>query len=55
MNPLARLTFTDGTIYDIAFSHAGPKGLLPVEQRYVEAVAMAARSALRPAGAPRVG
>lgn len=54
MNPLARLTFTDGTIYDVAFSHAGPKGMLPVEQRYVEAFVAAVRTALGPAGAPRV-
>lgn len=55
MNPLARLTFTDGTTYDVAFSHAGPKGMLPVEQRYVEAFVAAVRTALDPASRRSVG
>jgi hypothetical protein len=49
MDPVARLVFTDGTTYDIAVSRPGPRGFLPIRQRYVETFADAVRTSLDPA------
>jgi hypothetical protein len=48
MDPVARLAFADGITYDISVSHSGPRGLLPIRQRYVETFADAVRTALDP-------
>lgn len=46
LDPVARLVFTDGTIYDISVSPAGPRGFLPIRRRHVERFVDAVRAAL---------
>ncbi|UIN30344.1 hypothetical protein [Microbacterium binotii] len=49
LDPVARLAFTDGSTYDISVNPAGPRGFLPIRQRYVERFVDAVRTLLGPA------
>lgn len=49
LDPVARLAFTDGTTCDISVSPAGPRGLLPIRQHYVERLIDAVRTLIGPA------
>lgn len=48
LEPVVRLTFTDGMTYDILLDHAGPEGLLPLRRKHLEEFIADVRSALAP-------